>query len=501
MLEDKKNNMEADPVAPEWRLSACADNRGGGLALDPTLPEGDLNAAPPTPLMSVLTARGNRRMARFHMPGHKGRALLPGWETVMSVDVTELSDTGDLYAPPGPEALQPNPIAEAEALYAQAYRARDCLFLTGGATQGVLTLFSAFARPGDTVLLDRNAHRSVHNAVALCGLRPIWMHAPTLEPFGIHAPLPPAVLMAALEKHPEAAFVFVTDPTYYGVRQDISALSRLCRDYNRPLLVDAAHGAHLPWLGQVWDTPPTAAVFSAHKTLPALGQAAFLLLYPHAPPSKRARAFSSLFGSASPSYAVLSSMDAARAYLETDGSMEYARVAARVAEIRSTYSHILKEEDFPSFALDPTRLCVYTGAGASDALRLEDEFGVVCEMADPRNIVFLLTCADTEADIDRLDSALESLFARRLIPRPPPKVRATPPFPTPRQAVSPQQALYAETRTIPLSESAGQISAGLITPYPPGVPLVARGERVEQVHVGALVQRGYEPETPVQVLL
>ncbi len=435
------------------------------------------------PLYDALAAAAGKDMLRLHMPGHKGRPVAGHFGEVAALDVTELSYSGNLYTE------ERGPIREAEALWAEACGAKHCLFLTGGATQGILALFAAFARPGDTVILDRGAHRSVHNAVALLDLRPVWLRRPRLAPFGVEAALPPATVEAALDAHPDAAFVFVTDPTYYGVLSDLDAVAAVCRARNIPFLLDAAHGAQLLFLSGA--PPADAAVFSAHKTLPALGQAAFVLLR-DAAMAARVRGMTAVFGTSSPSYPIMASMDLARAHMLGEGREALTRVVSGAETLRRDFPHFLTGGD-------PTRLCLYTGRGFSDALRLEERHGVACEMADRYNIVFLLSCADDTEALARLRAALEALFSARLVPLP---ARAqTPPPDLPERGLPAREALFAPREPVPLGESAGRVAAELLSPYPPGVPAVSYGEKIDKNSIDFLGQMGYTEGDMVYVVL
>ncbi|MDR0670961.1 MAG: DegT/DnrJ/EryC1/StrS family aminotransferase [Oscillospiraceae bacterium] len=443
-----------------------------------------------TPLYDALAARAARDQARFHMPGHKGYPIGALWGEITAVDFTELSDTGDLYRG------NDGPIRAAERLYAEAYGAGDCLFLTGGSTQGVLAMLAAFARPGDTVLVDRNAHASVHHALALLDLHPVWLFSQIIEPFGVSGGLPARTLEMALVAHPEAVCALVTTPTYHGVQSDLVALSATARRHGVPLLADAAHGAHLPYVdGQAGPTAQgaAAACLSAHKTLPALGQAAFLLT---ADPrdTGRLRDGARLFGTASPSYVLMASLDLARDYMARQGRAQLAEVVQWADRWRDQPGG-----PFLTGAVDPARLCLFTGRGAGDAAWLEQACGVVCEMADARNVVFLLSALDSARDLDRLSAALHTLWRDR----PPPAVAPTlrpPDWPPPFAALSPRQAFFARHVICPLAASVGRPAARAIAPYPPGVPLVAPGELIDKNHTELLYQMGYDGNTPVCVV-
>ena len=161
----------------------------------------------------------------------------------------------------------------------------SCLFLTGGSTQGVHAALALACKPGETVLLDRGSHRSAYNALALLDLKPVYLERPWLASEGITGPISPSAVAQALEEYPDAKTLCITSPTYYGMLSDLPALAELMHRRGGVLVVDGAHGAHLPFLGNDHLSAADLVVTSAHKTLPALGQSALLLAgerFPHA---------------------------------------------------------------------------------------------------------------------------------------------------------------------------------------------------------------------------
>ena len=223
------------------------------------------------PLYDALRALAGSHPLRMHMPGHKGRPLpIPELGDYAALDFTELPPTGDLYAGGGP-------IGAAQDLWARAFGMAQCLFLTGGSTQGVLSALTLACRPGEGILLDRGCHRSAYNALALLDLHPVYLYRAALPDTDILGPITPEQVAQALACHPEIKTVCITSPTYYGVLSDIPALAACCHAHGARLVVDAAHGAHLPFLGNRDLARADLAVVSAHKTLSAPGQSALLL--------------------------------------------------------------------------------------------------------------------------------------------------------------------------------------------------------------------------------
>lgn len=451
------------------------------------------------PLFHALSLLSLGDAARFHMPGHKGEPVFNTFADVFAMDYTETYGTGNLYEGEGP-------IRDAEVAAARYYGAADCFFLTGGSSQGVMAMLSAACGTGGAVLLDRSSHQSACMACALLDLTPYFFGAETVEPFTVAGALDLRQAEAQFAAHPEIRAMLVTSPTYYGVRRDIPALSALCAQHGVRLLVDAAHGAHFPAVGLYAPVAEGAdmAVLSMHKTLPCLGQGAVLLAGGRV--DRRAlREATRLFGTSSPSYPIMASIDLARAYVEGPGHEAYRRAAQNCGALRDfvdsrTCFCAMGELDFPM--LDPCRLTVCTAgtdmSGRALAHALWSEFGVACEMSDERNAVFILTCADSPAALHRLKRGLKKLSRRRLQGDILPPL---PPLPEGERVMSVRQAWFAPHGRIPLEGAAGMVCARPVTPYPPGVPLLWPGEKISAAHIELLRQRWYNESDEVFVVI
>ena len=353
-----------------------------------------------TPLYDALRALAAQNTARFHMPGHKGRPAFPGFDALFAIDFTETYDTGNLYEAEGP-------IRQAEQLAAAFFRVTDCHFLTGGSSQGIVAMLGAVCGDGGKVLLDRACHKSAMHACALFDLEPAFLSPDVLPYAGCGGVIDLAAAEEALQANPGAAALLVVSPNYYGVMQPIAELAALCHRCGKKLLVDGAHGAHLDASGcrNPVAAGADAAVLSAHKTLPALGQAAYLLCGPSID-SAGLRRFAAMCGTSSPSYPIMASLDLAREFLQTH-SAEYAAAVRETARLRRKYDgknglRALTGADAP---LDPLRLTVSCPDGRTLSDTLYESHGVACEMADRFNLVFIVTPADLPANLARLEAA------------------------------------------------------------------------------------------------
>lgn len=433
----------------------------------------------PTPLYDALRRFAGSDPLRLHMPGHKGKPVpMPELSALSSLDFTELPPTGNLFDGGGP-------IQEAEDLWAADFGMDSCLFLTGGSTQGIHSALALTCRPGDAVLMDRGMHRSACHAMALLDLRPVYLGRPWLEGAGVCGPIRPEAVERELTVHPEIHTVFVTSPTYYGVLSDLPSLARVCHAHGARLVVDAAHGAHLPFLGESGIAAADVAVVSAHKTLPAPGQSA--LLFVNGIPPQRLRETAGIFGSSSPSYPMMAALDCVRSFMEKEGGTLYRRSAERTASLRRR-TPALTEEDA---SLDPTRYVLCCRDGEERALQ---ELGIYPEMSDRGHVVCIFTCADTGEDFARLERALD---AHGLMNTVRPTISAPPPL-HPEQRLTPRQALFAPALIIPQSECEGRIAARPVAPYPPGIPVVAPGEIFDKKLLAYLTEIGYN--RPIAVI-
>lgn len=438
----------------------------------------------PMPLYDALLSFAAEKPLRMHMPGHKGKGLpLHGLDAAALLDFTELPPTGDLFAGGGA-------IEAAERLWAAAAGMEQCLFLTGGSTEGLHAALALVCRPGDGILMDRSCHRAVYNAAALLDLRPVYLSRAWRQDVGLPGVISPETVAQAMDDHPEIKTVCITSPTYYGLLSDIPAISEEVHRRGGKLVVDAAHGAHLFWMDEGrFLAGADLLVASAHKTLRALGQTAVLLAngYSHA----ALRSAGALYGSSSPSYVLMASLDAAREDMEQGGAGRCRAVAKRVAELRRKFPAVT-EAGGPA---DPLRLTLLTedGFGAQKALQRQE---VWPEMADSNHVVFILTAADGQEELNRLEAALKKLNswwgftgAGALTLPPKPEVEYTL-----------REALFAPKERLPLELAKGRVCACQVAPYPPGVPVIAPGEIITKKALAYLAKVGYNMVQEIAVV-
>lgn len=423
-----------------------------------------------TPLYSALTKFSDEKPLRFHIPGHKGKQI-PLSNRFLDIDFTELNPTGNLYQGGAP-------FDHAQDLWAGQFAFPNAQFLTGGSTQGIYTALALCGKPGDKILLDRGGHRSTVHACGLLRLKPVYLQRPWLKELEVPAAFEIEEVEKMFQLHPDIKAILITSPTYWGILSDIHAIAHVAHSYGVKVIVDGAHGSHLPWLMIDNFSSADVVTISPHKTLPALGQAAILLYRDISPVLVRETA--ALFGSSSPSYPILSSMDLARAWMDEDGMMEYVRVARQVATLR---------EIFPSLSdplyLDPTRLTLLCNEGQQVARELE-KIGIYLEMANQGHLMAVFSGLDTDEEIYHLAKVLIPHFQHRS-----PLPDLSPPEDLPPKRMDIEDAMFLPKEAKPLSECVGRVAAATIAPYPPGIPIVVIGEEITKESVEYLEKIGY----------
>lgn len=423
----------------------------------------------------------------FTIPGHKQRRDLVG--DVVAGDVP-------LYAGLDTMKLTRGVLADAERRAARFWGADWCRFSVGGSTHGNQTLALAVGRPGDEVVVGRTLHRSMLLGLVLAGLRPVWVRPDVDSTTGLPLGVPVAAVERALRARPRAVGVFLGDPSYVGTVGDLAGHARAAHAAGVPLVVDAAWGAHFG-LHPALPPHPLAAgadavVTSAHKTLPAVTQAAVVLARTSASgglldAGRLERAFDATH-TTSPSGTVLASIDAARALLARDGTALAAGLVRRVAAARERLRRVpgllvLGGPDVEAGKL----VLVLPGTGASGVAVEADLLaaGFPVEMADRDTIVAMVTLADDDDGVAAFVSALAASAERhRGVPRE--VVPGAAWGVDPEQVLPPREAFFAPPVTVPWREALGQVCAELVAPYPPGVPVLAPGERVTAGALAAL---------------
>jgi len=442
------------------------------------------------PLLAAWQAFRASGATPFTIPGHKrrGAALSATLGEVLSSDVP-------LFGGLAPVKHAVRLLSDAERLGAELWSADWCRYSTGGSTHVNQVAALAVGRPGDTVLVARTAHRSTLSGLILAGLRPVWLPTDVDERFGLPSGLSVPALEAALDAHPDAAAVFLVEPSYVGT---LSALPQVIEAVHRrelPVVVDQAWGAHL---GFAPAYPPHAIaagadvmIASAHKTLPSYSQAALIAARTERVSAARLDRAFDVGATTSPAGSILASIDAARAVLASPTGRDLLeRLVALVARardrLRAVGLVVPGPEDFAAGRFDPAKLVLILDD--ADGLAVERDLiaaGLPVEQADRDTLVPIVTMLDDESTLDRLvgevaESVGRNRSARDRVPS------AVWTAAIPPSAMTPREAFFARHEVAPAAEAVGRTSAELIAPYPPGIPLLAPGEVITAAAVEAL---------------
>lgn len=415
-----------------------------------------------TPIADFVRAYAQSGTARLHMPGHKGRPFL-GPEPL---DITELAGADSLYEADGI-------IARSEANAAALFGSGRTVYGTEGSSQCVkamLHLALTHREPGMTrqVLAARNVHKSFLYAAALLDLEVVWLEGSGLCSC-IVTPAELEQALSALAAPPMA--VYLTSPDYLGGMADIAGLAQAAHRFGTRLLVDNAHGAYLRFLEQPRHPLELGADLccdSAHKTLPVLTGGAYLHASADLPEDwlRDLKSAMAPYGSTSPSYLILASLDLCNEYL-TRLPAALPSTAACLEEIRQR----LRQAGFVVLPSDPLRLTVCAPKGSSGLLlaRRLRQAGIECEYADPEYLVLMATPENSPEELMRISTALGRGDGTRRMP---------PPIPAFPQEISIRQAMLAPHRRVPAQESVGAVCAAPTVACPPAIPIAVSGQRI-----------------------
>ncbi|WP_052049514.1 aminotransferase class I/II-fold pyridoxal phosphate-dependent enzyme [Leptolyngbya sp. KIOST-1] len=468
-----------------------------------------------TPILSALQDSSRRPHAAFYAPGHKrGQGASPRLrellgEAALAADLPELPELDNLFAPAGV-------ILEAQALAAEAFGAEATYFLANGSTCGIEAAILATVGPGEKIIVPRNAHRSVIAGLVLAGAMPVFVAPEYSAGLGLVLGIKAEAIAAALAHHPDSRAVLLVSPTYHGICSDIGAIAALTQAHGIPLLVDEAHGPHFAFHPDL-PTPALAlgadlVVQSTHKVLGALSQAAMLHTRGHRVDRDRLQVALQLTQSTSPNSLLLASLDAARHQMATEGKTLLTETLALADQLRLDLAAIsgLRVIDKSAVMacssvsdLDLTRLTVeVSGLGmtglAADEL-LHEELGVTVELPELRHLTLIVSLGNTAADRQRCAAGFRALAAGCADRRSsadawsPPTVpeNGDPLFTLP--VMSPRDAFFAATETVPASAALGRLSADTVSAYPPGIPTLVAGEVITEdaiAHLAAIKQQG-----------
>ncbi|MBQ7063280.1 MAG: aminotransferase class I/II-fold pyridoxal phosphate-dependent enzyme [Firmicutes bacterium] len=449
-------------------------------------------------ILDYLNEYYDRDIYPMHMPGHKRRFDFLNGIPAYKIDLTEVAGSDNLHDPHG--------ILKASMdMTSRLFNSYRSWYLINGSTCGLISAIFALSRRGDKILMARNCHKSVYNAVHICGLQPIYLFPPVDESFGVNGSITPEQVRAAVEEYPDIKLAMIVSPTYDGVISDIASISRILHERNIPLIVDEAHGPHLGFHPSFPRSAVTEGadlvIQSIHKTLPCPTQTALLHMCSSLwknrekleEMDRQVSAALAIFESTSPSYIFMAAMDNCIHLLNDNKESlfhEYIRrinVFARETKALKYIRVLCKGEDsvdnHPLFyAYDPSKIVMSIRNLSLTSAQFESlmlqRYKIELEMIAADYGLALTSICDTDEGFERLLNALLEIDAEygREVPKP-----ATPP---PVQEVLTRMTISAAKdmpdARILLSESEGRVSREIIFAYPPGIPLVVPGEEITE---------------------
>lgn len=438
------------------------------------------------PLAEHLQAFAKSNPISFHVPGHKhGQIFSPAYQTdfqhMLRWDVTEITGMDDLHAPTGV-------IAEAESLAADFFKAAHTFFLVGGSTAGNLAMILAACKQGEKILVQRNCHKSVMNGLELAGAKPVFLAPDWDDNVKRYTNPSYETVEAAIAQHPDAQALVLTYPDYFGQTYHLKKMIDKAHQYNIPVLVDEAHGVHFalgdPFPASAIQLGADAVVHSAHKMAPAMTMASYLHIVTPRIDHAQIAHYLQIIQSSSPSYVLMASLDIARHFLANFSEENRIKTIESVEHVKNMFS-VFPFWEMVSSA-DPLKLTFHVKhplSTKSVANSLE-KAGIFPELATDEQILFVHGLAPFE-QIEMLEKRLKTIGhpLKNSVNRA--TIERADFFPEKIQELdlSYQEMKNYTTYLVPMKESVGEIAAEAVIPYPPGIPLLLKGERIKQEHV------------------
>jgi arginine/lysine/ornithine decarboxylase len=447
-----------------------------------------------TPLYDALLSHTNRQPISFHVPGHKYGHLFPEegasfYKEILKIDATELTGLDDLHSPEGV-------ILEAEELLSNVYKTKKSFFLVNGTTSGILAMILAAAGEDDVVLVQRNCHKSILNGITLAKAAPVYLGPEYDHHWNIAGEVSYETVEKAIHLYPNAKAIILTYPNYYGRVYDLEHIIQLAHRHGIPVLIDEAHGAHFiagePFPKSAVQLGADIVVQSAHKTLPAMTMGSFLHFNSQLISQERLIQYLQIVQSSSPSYPIMASLDFARSYIGTYKKADREYVIKKIDDLIDQLTNIDKINvlSYREGESDPLKITIQTNCSLNgfELQKKFEEQGIYSELADPYNVLFVLPLLKEGQDYPFQQVAMKIEKALKDVPFS--NEHKSPIF-YKKQAVS-EPAISRKTmdkltpQWISLEDAANQISADLVIPYPPGIPLLYPGELITKESIDQL---------------
>lgn len=465
------------------------------------------------PIIDKLLELKDENIVSFHVPGHKNGFFYENSpykkfkESLYNIDTTEIPGTDNLHN-------AKEIIKRSQNKAKKIFDSTESFFLVNGSTSGIYSMIMAATRPGDKILIDRNCHQSVINATILGDLTPVYMYPNINEDMGITIGVSPSQIEKNLKKDKGITAVVLTYPTYHGICINLKKTAEIVHKYDRILLVDEAHGAHLGLSNQLpipaLSCGADAVVQSTHKTLPAFTQSSMLHIQGSRIDIQKLEFMLRIHQSSSPSYLLLSSLDFALMVYETKGKSLMKTLISNINIFRQKIkniknANIMGREIIDSekgYDIDLTKL--WFGVEGLSGYKLEEilrkRFNIQVELSNQFGVLAIASIANSKDDFHKLIAAIE-MISEKSPNKDLDKLQLDPNLSSnlsiynPDIVFTPKHALYKEKKKLLIEDSSGCISGEYIIPYPPGIPLVIPGERINNniiKKVREMVQCGNE---------
>lgn len=431
----------------------------------------------------------------FHMPGHKRNPESVDSDFLFEKDITEISGFDDLHH--SREILK-----EAQERAAKLYEVKETFFSVNGSTAAILAAVSSAVSKGGQILVGRNCHKSVYNAMYIRDLVPSYIYPQEDPVLGISGGISPARVETVLDENPEIQAVLITSPTYDGVVSDVKRIANVAHSHGIPLIVDEAHGAHFKFSNYF---PTSAAelgadlvIQSLHKTLPSLTQTAVLHRCSDMVNRNLLRRFMGIYQSSSPSYLLMGSMDACIDKMARDGRNMFIKYTENLEKTRKhleqcKYIRLVTPKagrDTRIHDFDRSKIILSSYYSSLKGTELQDilreEFHIETEMACENYVLAMTSVGDTEEGFLRLCQAVEEIDRRESLKNTESFLKEEQNYikiGEKKQVMSIAEALDSPVIFCPLEESIGKISAEFAYLYPPGIPMITPGEQITGLFV------------------
>lgn len=452
-----------------------------------------------TPVLDALKNLMEENSVSFHMPGHKGRSTLINWgEYIPYIDTTEVEGMDNLLEPRGI-------IQESQEHAAKVFGSKATYYAVNGSTGSIYIALATITKPGDKVLIQRNCHKAVYNALILNRLQPIYVYPNYNENHNVLTGLYPEDIDEALTQNPDIKAVVMTYPNYYGVCSDVKAIADIVHKHNKILMVDEAHGPHMTFSDKLpmsaLEAGADIVIHSTHKTLPSFTQTSMIHVGTDRIDLNKLRDRYQLYTTTSPSYLFTLSNEIAAAYMDGEGRDRLDKSIDKVNEVIKRLQEIPRvdvfvgdSEDETIFDKDNTKILINIDGirGSTVKKKLRTEYNIRLEMADFYYALILTSLMNEDEDFEKVIAAIEDLAKNA----PYEEINwVNVKMPTPKVIMRPADAYYGKKEQIKLKDAIGRVSAAPIIPYPPGIPLIVPGEEITQEiyeHVLFLMDNGIE---------